>query len=249
MSSPRPYAMRKRPVTMMVLVVLIVGSLVLGGLAAFGGGGGQQSGEPGGRAGDDTIQPLPEDHPVHTLARRDADDPLALGSVDAPVVMIEYSDFQCAFCGIHARDTEPELIEEYVDTGTLRIEFRNFPVFGPESDAAARASWAAGRQGRFREFHGAAFEDEFHQNSGRFDDDGVLELAERAGVPDLDQFTADMESVEAGEAVELDAEEGYELGIDSTPAFLINGHPVLGAKPIDTFRDTIDQLHEAATQP
>ena len=77
-----------------------------------------------------------------TLARRDFDDPMAVGRVDAPVVMVEYSDFQCPYCGRFARETKPELLRQYVERGVLRIEWRNFPIFGEESERAARAAWA-----------------------------------------------------------------------------------------------------------
>ncbi len=68
------------------------------------------------------------------LARRDAGDALAQGRADAPVVLIEYADFKCGYCGKFARDTEPALVKKYVDDGTLRIEWRNFPIFGAESE-------------------------------------------------------------------------------------------------------------------
>ncbi|MBM7440003.1 protein-disulfide isomerase [Streptomyces sp. HB132] len=71
--------------------------------------------------------------------------------------MIEYSDFQCPFCGQFARKTEPELLRSYVDKGVLRIEWRNFPVFGPESEQAALAGWPAGQLNKFWEFHDVAY--------------------------------------------------------------------------------------------
>ena len=69
---------------------------------------------------------------------------MALGDVDAPVVMISYSEFQCPFCGKYARDTEPILVEKYVDSGVLRIEWRDFPYLGPESTTAAQAGRGSG---------------------------------------------------------------------------------------------------------
>src|SRR5699024_5603667 len=82
----------------------------------------------------------PNDQPkVDIEPRRDADDPMAIGDVDAPVVLIDYSDFQCPFCGKFARDTAPELIDEYVDEGILRIEWRDFPYLGDDSWKGARA--------------------------------------------------------------------------------------------------------------
>jgi protein-disulfide isomerase len=244
------FSRKKQSVVVMVLAGVVAAAmivtLVAGALASAGGGSGGNS--TGGGADEERIQPIPADDPIHELVRRDADDPLARGAVDAPVVLIEYTDFQCAFCGRFARTTSPALVEEYVDAGLLRIEFRNYPIYGPESDTAARAAWAAGRQGMFWEFYQAAFAEDAHRGSGKYSTEGVLELAEEAGVPDLELFAQELDSAEAGEAVGVDAEEGYELGITTTPGFLINGHPLLGAQPTDVFRTTIDQLLSAAEQ-
>ncbi|WP_078900419.1 DsbA family protein [Streptomyces sp. SBT349] len=228
-----------------LLAAFLVCALAIGGLASLAGGDAESAGGTSDGTGG-SVEPLPEDHPALELARRDAGDPLALGEADAPVVMIEYVDFQDAFSGIHARETHDALVAEYVERGVLRIEFRNYPINGPESDAAARAAWAAGQQGRFWEFYAAALGEEFHRDSGRFEDEGARALAEQAGVEDLERFAADTESEEAGEAVGRDADEAFDLGVTSTPSFLINGQAVQGAQPVEDFRELIDQLYEAA---
>ncbi|RKN46833.1 DsbA family protein [Streptomyces hoynatensis] len=225
-----------------VLAVLLVCALAIGVLSTLGGSrGGADEGAQDAEASAPAADPS-----LAALARRDADDPLAVGEADAPVVMIEYADFQCAFCGIYARDTYPRLLEEYVDAGKLRIEFRNFPIYGPESDAAARASWAAGQQGRFQEFYRVAFGEEFHQNSGRFEEDNLRRLAEQAGVADLDRFAADMESSAADEAVGGDAQEALNVGVTTPPLFLVNGRPLQGAQQLDKFEEAIDLALEEA---
>ncbi|MER6995178.1 DsbA family protein [Streptomyces sp. NPDC000410] len=178
------------------------------------------------------------------LARRDAKDPLAVGRADAPVVMIEYADFKCGYCGKFARDTEPALVEKYVENGTLRIEWRNFPIFGEESEAAARAAWAAGQQGRFWQFHAAAYAAGAKEKG--FGGPRLRELAEQAGVPDLARFTRDTDGEAARRAVAKDQEEGYALGATSTPSFLVNGRPIAGAQPADTFTEAIEAASEAA---
>ncbi len=237
-----------RPYAAALLAALVVGALVIATLSTLAGGGG--SGDTAGDAGStegaggetDAVEPLPEDDPALGLARREADDPLALGAADAPLVMIEYADFQDAFVGIYGRNTHDRLVQEYVDAGVLRIEFRNYPINGPESDAAARAAWAAGQQDRFWEFHEAALADEFTMDSGRFEEESLRRIADDAGVPDVDRLLADMETDAAGEAVERDATEAYELGVTGVPSFLINGHPISGAQDLDAFRDVIDPL-------
>ncbi|MBM7438091.1 thioredoxin domain-containing protein [Streptomyces sp. HB132] len=172
------------------------------------------------------------------LARRDAGDKLAQGRTDAPVVLIEYADFQCGYCGKFARDTEPELIRRYVDDGTLRIEWRNFPIFGETSEAAARASWAAGRQDRFWPFHRAAYAKDAKEKG--FGKDRLRALARQAGVKDLDRFARDTESAAASEAVREDREQAYGIGATSTPSFLINGRPLAGAQPMAVFTQAIE---------
>lgn len=101
-----------------------------------------------------------------TMARRMKDDPMALGRADAPVVLVEYSDFQCPFCGRFARTTAPVLIRKYVEKGTLRIEWRDFPYLGPESRVGARAGRAAAEQGRFWELHDAMYADQQPRTAG-----------------------------------------------------------------------------------
>ncbi|MGW8330252.1 DsbA family protein [Streptomyces sp. NPDC055897] len=183
--------------------------------------------------------PAADAHPeLAKLARRDAKDPLAQGRADAPVVMIEYADFKCSYCGKFARDTEPELVKKYVDNGTLRIEWRNFPIFGAESEAAARGAWAAGQQGRFWQFHAAAYAEGAKEKG--FGGDRLKELAKEAGVPDAARFAADLDSDAAKAAVKKDQEEAYALGASSTPSFLINGTPIAGAQPMDEFARVIE---------
>lgn len=199
----------------------------------------------GSSAAEVSAEPGAGTHPeLAALARRDAGDKLAVGLPDAPVVMIEYADFQCGYCGKFARDTEPELIAEYVDKGVLRIEWRNFPIFGEESEAAARASWAAGQQGRFWQFHAAAFAEGAKEKG--FGEDRLRALAEEAGVPDLDRFGRDLDGEAARKAVTRDQEEAYRLGAASTPSFLVGGRPISGAQPKETFVQAIEEAARTA---
>ncbi|MCX5272283.1 DsbA family protein [Streptomyces virginiae] len=184
---------------------------------------------------------------LKALARRESGDKLAVGRADAPVVLIEYSDFKCGYCGKFARDTEPELVKKYVQDGTLRIEWRNFPIFGAESEAAAKAAWAAGQQDRFDAFHAAAYAGGSKEKG--FAEPRLVELAREAGVPDLERFKADMAGEQAASALRKDQEEGYRIGVTSTPSFLLNGRPIAGAQPLDTFTAAIAKAKaEAAKQ-
>ncbi|MFI0504435.1 DsbA family protein [Streptomyces albogriseolus] len=240
---PRPDRTRR------VLAVIALATAVVTAVLALALG---RDSAGGGTAAPATVSTPEEQQPANPhllpLARRDTADPLALGSPDAPVVLIEYSDFQCPFCGRFARETKPDLVRDYVDKGILRIEWRNFPVFGAESDQAARAGWAAGRQNRFWQFHDEAYTEPRRRNAGDFGEDNLVAMARKAGVEDLARFEKDMASEAAHQAVTRDSEEGYGIGVTSTPAFLINGRPVLGAQPTDVFTDIIDEAAEQARQ-
>lgn len=184
-----------------------------------------------GQASDDTWE---------QLVRREADDPMAMGEVDAPVVMLSYSEFQCPFCGKFARDTEPILIEQYVEDGTLRIEWRDFPYLGPESTTAAQGGRAAAAQDSFWAFHDEMYADQLPPNSGDLDEDYLAGIAEKLGL-DVQQFRADMTSKATEQAIAKDFSEGQAIGVTGTPAFVINGVPVIGAQPTEVFEKTIEQ--------
>ncbi|MEV6427660.1 thioredoxin domain-containing protein [Nocardia sp. NPDC051463] len=215
------------------LALVVAGGLVIAAVVLTGG-----KDSDAGRGGDTTpvaAEGNEQFRALAKLARRDQHDPMALGSANAPVVMIEYSDFQCSFCRQFTQNTEPTLIEKYLDTGTLRIEWRNFPIFGTESEDAARAAWAAGQQGKFWEFRKAVYDSAPKKNTGALTPERLAGFAELAGVPDLARFRADQNSESARAALHTDANEGFDLGITATPAFLINGRPVLGAQQVEQF--------------
>lgn len=239
--------MTNKKLPLALLVAALAAVLALASVSAFGGdnGGGGKSADTNADVHDET-RTQDRDDALLALARRDADDPFALGDADAPVVMIEYSDFQCPFCGKFARDTKPELVKKYVDDGVLRIEWRQFPIFGQESEDAARAGYAAGQQGKFWDFHDVVYGTKRKKNGGDFAQDKLEAYAREAGVSDLDRFRKDMKGDDAKAAIGADTSEGYGLGVSSTPAFLVNGEPVLGAQPTEVFVEVVEQARKAA---
>ncbi len=183
--------------------------------------------------------------PLASVARRDAGDPTARGRVDAPVVMVAYSDFQCPYCGKFARETEPRLIEKYVDSGILRIEWRDFPYLGKESDRAARAGRAAAVQDKFWAFHDALYAHQSAPNSGKLTQAHLEGVAGRLGLS-VSRFRSDMGSPEARSLVDRDFDQGMSAGVGGTPAFVINGRPLIGAQPLAVFEKNIDLAAAAA---
>ncbi|MEU5422096.1 DsbA family protein [Streptomyces sp. NPDC001407] len=229
-------------------VVALVVALVATGIAIGQHAGGSGKREPAAGSAGNSAPSADERQKVYAQlekasVRRGGEDPLAVGKADAPVVLVEYADYQCSYCGKFTRDSQPELIKKYVDAGTLRIEFRNFPIFGKDSERAARASWAAGQQGRFWQFH-----DEVYAKTRKGDalaEDKLVDMARTSGVKDLDKFRDDLKGSAAEAAVKKDQEEGYSIGVQSTPTFLVNGRPIAGAQPMSAFDEAIAQAEAA----
>lgn len=190
--------------------------------------------------------PEKQESPLAKLARRAPGDPLALGKPDAPVVMLNYSDFRCPFCAKFSRDIEPDLIQRYVDSGVLRIEWRDYPIFGEESLQAAKAGRAAAAQDKFWEYQGAIYQDAPENGHPSLPHDKLLDYAKQVGITDIPKFESDMNDPATLSAIRDDATEGSEVGVSSTPTFLINGDPILGAQPMDQFHSAIEQAKKAA---
>lgn len=158
------------------------------------------------------------------------------GAPDAPVVVIEFSDYACHNCRDFNLTTAPVLERDYVDTGKVHYVSHVFALW-PESIPAAAASLCAHEQGKYWEFHEQAFRN-FQQ--GRYPaNEDFLSWAQLAG---LDQ-TAFQECVDSSRTVydaQVSALEGTRAGVRGTPSFFINGEPVRGNVSLDEFRRTID---------
>ena len=131
-------------------------------------------------------------------------------------------------------------MEKYVEDGTLRIEWRDFPYQGQESTSAARAARAAGVQGKFWEYHDLLYENQGSGNSGAFSDEKLTALAGELGL-DARRFESDFGGEEVAAAVQADFEAGQAAGISGTPTFEINGQKLVGFQPLETFEGIIEE--------
>lgn len=174
-----------------------------------------------------------------TRARLVEDDPLAVGPVDAPVVIVTYSDFSCTYCARFAQSTEPTLVDRYVESGRVRIEWRDYPYLREESTAASLAARAAAAQGRFWEYQRALFAEHQSSDGADFTPETLLGLATQLGL-DTQSFADAITDPATLAAVQADRDEGLDVGVTGTPTFLINGVPMVGAQPVDAFVAAID---------
>lgn len=161
----------------------------------------------------------------------------ALGSPNAKVVMIEYSDFECPFCGKMFLETLPKLKENFIKTGKVKFIYRHFPLRSIHQYAqkAAEASECAGEQGKFWEYHDYLFE---KQNSLGIESFKLWakELGLNSG-----QFDSCLDSGKYISRVDVDYNEGLALGINGTPATFINGKLISGAVPYVEFERMINE--------
>ena len=253
MNTPRPSSSKRPPQGRKAkprrqLPLLLGGIVVLGLLAVAFVAGAQSNSDssspqalPSASNGDDA-------QPAFELARRVADDPTALGAIDAPVVLIEYADYRCPFCGVLSRETLPELVAEYVESGQLRIEWRDNPIFGETSVMAAVAAHAAGEQGLFWEYNEAVYASAPETGHLEIDSDKILDYAREIGVPDMAKFEADLVSPQLYERVQLNAQEAQQIGVTSVPSIVINDVAIAGAQPLQVFQDVIDEQLRLAAQ-
>jgi protein-disulfide isomerase len=134
---------------------------------------------------------------------------------------------------------EPKLVEGYVEDGTLRLEWRDFPYRGQESVNAALAARAAQAQGKFWEYHDLLYQNQY----AGFSEERLVGLAREAGL-DVERFEEDLASGRFEQAVEGDFREGQRTGITGTPTFVINGQVLAGMQPLEVFEGAIEQAEE-----
>lgn len=163
---------------------------------------------------------------------------LARGNANAPVTIIEFSDYECPFCK-RAVATVNQVLSTYGDK--VRFVYRDYPLpFHPHARPAAEAARCAQDQGKFWEYHDKVFASEDLSNE---------RLKSLAGEVGLDQakFDACLASEPFAAAIDKDAADGGEAGVNGTPAFFINGRMLSGAQPFEKFKEVIDdELSRAA---
>ena len=155
------------------------------------------------------------------------------GAANAKVTIVEFSDFQCPYCG-RVGPTLARLLEEYPDD--VRIVYKHLPLsFHKQALPAAKASMAAERQGKFWEFH-----DELFKNQRQLTDERFVEIAKSLGL-DTKKFEEDYRSAEVATQVAQDMNEARRLGVTGTPGFFVNGKFLSGARPYDAFKEAVEE--------
>ncbi len=186
---------------------------------------------------------------IETFNEISKDHDPVLGDPDAPISIIEFSDYQCQFCARFYSDTLPLLNTQYIETGKVNLIFRDFPIEKIHSNAipTALASECANEQGKFWEFHDMLFET---QNTWKQNKSDVMILTLKQFAKELnlnqEQFDSCLDSGNYVEEVNQDMEDGRKYMVTGTPTFFVGNEEVgyssiFGAQSFSDFRIMIDE--------
>jgi protein-disulfide isomerase len=168
-----------------------------------------------------------------------------LGLATAPVTIVEYADMQCPVCARSMREIEPQINNEFIKSGIVRLEYRHFAFLGRESQRAAEACECAGEQGQFLRYRDTVLRNQAGENRGGFSDARLREIAGVLGL-DTDAFRDCLASGRYTNEVKRQTEAGTAQGVRSTPTFFVNGRMIQGLAPYEAFRQAILQAAQTA---
>jgi len=199
--------------------------------------------------------PLPTQQPTQPstpqIIQVSLDDDPVKGNPDAPITLVEFSDFQCPFCYRFHQNTLPLILENYVDTGKVKFVYRDFPIVSLHPNGAiptAIAAECADEQGMFWQYHDKIFQNQ--KNWERLPAEDIINVlktyAQELGL-NTNQFNDCLDSGKYLDEVNKDLQDGSSYGVTGTPGFFIGNEQsgymkVIGAQPYSVFQRIFDQL-------
>lgn len=216
----------------------------------------------------DMINPPPPPKAIELKPRPQAVDN-AMGDPNAPIKIVEYSDYQCPFCKQFSDNVEPQLVENLVKTGKVHFTYRSMGNFvsdninrgmstqNTESIDAAKAAYCAGDQGKYWEYHDIIFANHDGENEGAFKPSRLTAFAQTLGL-DMSAFNACVNSNKHQQRAQKDYTDGTAAGVNGTPSFvmtyIVNGETktefIEGAQPYQVFEQKVNAaLQEMGLQP
>jgi protein-disulfide isomerase len=198
---------------------------------------GRDQAQPPSAAPQAIVQDAPVAPTQETFRRYDVpvgDNPI-LGPANAPITIIEFSDYQCPYCRKWETEAWPQIQAAY--PGKIRLVYRDFPLYSihPESEAAAIAAYCAGDQQKYWAYHDLLFSDQLPLGQ-----DSYIKYAAQIKL-DVNQFTQCITAQKFKDNVTKNYQYASNLGVNSTPTFFVNGIPMVGAQPFDAFKQLIDK--------
>ena len=162
----------------------------------------------------------------------------SLGPANAPVTIVEFSDFQCPYCR-QTQSTLKQLMAEY--EGKIKLVFRDFPLrnIHPQAQKAAEAAQCAAEQQKFWPYHDKLFA------STNLQMDELKKFAQELAL-NMEQFTSCLDSSKYAAGIDADMQAGQQAGVNATPTFFVNGYPLSGAASYERFKELVDAALEQA---
>ena len=162
-----------------------------------------------------------------------------LGNPNAPITMVEFGDYQCFFCNKFFHETEDSLLKNYIETGKVKVIFKDFTIIGADSITAANAAHCASDQGKFWEYHDTLYNHWTGENNGWVSSENLLQFAGDLGL-EMDQFSKCITDSKYSQSIAKSNQDAKDLGLTGTPAFFIIGPDnkvtkIGGAQPYDVF--------------
>ena len=162
-----------------------------------------------------------------------------LGDNNAPITLVEFGDYQCHFCNVFFHTTEDKIVQKYVETGKVKIIFKDYNIIGPDSVNASHGAHCANEQGLFWEYHDILYSNWTGENNGWASSENLLKFATEINL-DLDQWSDCMINGNNSQTIFASNEDARALELTGTPAFFVIGPDgettrLFGAQPFETF--------------
>lgn len=168
-----------------------------------------------------------------------------LGNSNAPITILEWGDYQCTFCYKFHQNTLNIIQEDFINTGKVKLVFKDFPLNGPDSLLAAESAYCAEDQGKYWQYHDELYKNWGGERTGWVTRESLDNFAMTVNL-DLKEFNKCLDEHKYQNKVNAIHEFGKEIGIDATPSFLVfNGEKIIkirGNQPLEVFLKTFDEL-------
>ena len=167
-----------------------------------------------------------------------------LGDPNAPITLVEFGDYQCHFCNVFFHSTEDDILKNYVETGKVRMIFKDYNIIGPDSITASHGAHCATDQELFWEYHDILYSNWTGENNGWASSENLEKFAKEVGL-DMDEWSECVMNGYHSQKILASNEDAKNLGITGTPAFFVIGPDgtttkVFGAQPFEAFEKVFE---------
>ena len=171
-----------------------------------------------------------------------------LGNPNAPITLVEFGDYQCHFCNVFYHNTEEDILKNYIETGKVKMIFKDFTIIGPDSVNAAHGAHCANDQEMFWQYHDILYDNWNGENNGWASSENLIKFAQEIEL-DMEKWSECMINSEHSQIILASNNDARDLGLTGTPAFFVIGpdnkiNKLFGAQPYSQFERIFDSLLE-----